>query len=244
MHTCRLIRDVSVPQNHVAQLPPLVRIVTATRGSLEEFEDTLLGHTIKEHSQLFNFELFVQSFNTRALAETYNTVIDLSRDDPALLLFVHDDVRITDYFWPYRLQKSLQTFDIVGLVGTTRRLPNQCSWCFTDKPGQWHDYQYLSGTVNIGWPPDTLMFYGPTFQQCQLLDAYFLAVHSDTLIRSGLRFDPQFDFHFYDLDFCRQAEVLGLTMGTVDVSVIHRSGGCHDDNWHEKYQRYLEKWKK
>jgi hypothetical protein len=41
-----------------------------------------------------------------------------------------------------------------------------------------------------------------------------LAARSNTLAEKGLRFDPLFDFHFYDLDFCRQAELRKLRMGT------------------------------
>jgi len=34
------------------------------------------------------------------------------------------------------------------------------------------------------------------------------------LDQEGAAFDPRFQFHFYDLDFCRQAEQRGLKMGT------------------------------
>lgn len=220
-----------------------VRIVCATTKSLQQFKSTMLGTTLDYHSQLFDFELFVQDLNDRPLGEIYNRVIEWSRDDAVILLFVHDDVIVTDFWWPQRLYKALQNFDIVGIVGTTRRLPNQCSWIFTTVPGEWHDKQYFSGSIGIGWPLEVIHAYGPTSQRCQLLDGVFLAVYSTTLARSGLRFDPRFDFHFYDLDFCRQAEMLGLIMGTVDISVIHRSGGTFNDNYFVQYKKYIDKWR-
>jgi GT2 family glycosyltransferase len=75
-----------------------------------------------------------------------------------------------------------------------------------------------------------------------LLDGLLLAVRSETLTRSGLRFDPQFRFHFYDMDFCRQAEKLGLSCGTWDLSVMHESGGNFASaEWQSAYDAYLLK---
>lgn len=242
MHRTKFARVLPAESALQDQHHPKIRMVSATRGSLEEFEHTMLGKTLTYHSQLFDFELFVQDHNTAPLADLYNTVIELSANDPAILLFVHDDVMITDFFWPQRLDQALDQFSIVGIVGTTHRIPRQCSWCFTEHSGVWHQQRYFSGSVAIGWPPWIIHAYGPAPKQCQLLDAYFLAARSETLITSGVRFDPRFDFHFYDLDFCRQAEVQGLSMGTVDISVVHASAGHHDDNWHNKYVQYIDKW--
>lgn len=241
MYTTRFSRT-TLHSHRPDQNRVTVRIVCATTKSLAEFKSTMLGTTLDYHSQLFDFELFVQDLNDKPLGEIYNHVIEFSRDNAAILLFVHDDVIIADFWWPQRLHKALQNFDIVGVVGTTKRIPNQCSWVFTSVPGEWHDQRYFSGSIGIGWPLEIIHAYGPTSQRCQLLDGVFLAVHSGTLITSGLRFDPRFDFHFYDLDFCRQAEILGLSMGTTDVSVIHRSGGTFNDNYYVQYKKYLDKW--
>ena len=49
---------------------------------------------------------------------------------------------------------------------------------------------------------------------------------------------------FYDMDFCRQAEAVGLSMGTMALSVVHESGGdFKSERWQEAYTRYLAKWK-
>jgi len=59
-----------------------------------------------------------------------------------------------------------------------------------------------------------------------------------------LFFDEKFEFHFYDLDICRQAEIKGLSCGTWDLSLIHESrGNFRSEGWQIAYQRYLEKWK-
>ena len=37
-----------------------------------------------------------------------------------------------------------------------------------------------------------------------------LAAPCDVLLDNGVFFDDRFNFHFYDMDFCRTAEQLGL----------------------------------
>ena len=63
------------------------------------------------------------------------------------------------------------------------------------------------------------------------------------LLASGVRFDPVFDFHLYDLDFSRSAIGRGLKLGTWPLSVTHRSpGGFGDERWRTNADRYLDKW--
>ena len=63
------------------------------------------------------------------------------------------------------------------------------------------------------------------------------------LLGAGVRFDERFDFHFYDLDFCRTARANGLRLGTFPLAVTHRSaGGFGSPAWQENAERYLEKW--
>jgi GT2 family glycosyltransferase len=63
-----------------------------------------------------------------------------------------------------------------------------------------------------------------------------------TLARTGLRFDPRFDFHFYDLDFCRTARSLGLRLGTWPIAITHQGVGNYGDKWRHLYSEYIAKW--
>ena len=75
------------------------------------------------------------------------------------------------------------------------------------------------------------------------MDGLFLAADSEVLNRAGVRFDEQFAFHFYDMDFCRQVEQKGLRMGTWPIAVVHESGGNFSSpGWREGYARYLQKY--
>jgi hypothetical protein len=70
-----------------------------------------------------------------------------------------------------------------------------------------------------------------------------MAVRSETLIDKDLRFDPRFKFHFYDMDFCRQAELRNVRMGTWAISLVHGSAGkLGVDSWRAAYHDYLIKY--
>ena len=75
------------------------------------------------------------------------------------------------------------------------------------------------------------------------MDGVLLAIRSQTLIERGLRFDPRFQFHFYDMDFCRQAELRQLRMGTCAMSLVHASAGeLGSPGWFAAYREYLAKY--
>jgi len=85
---------------------------------------------------------------------------------------------------------------------------------------------------------------GPAPAECELLDGVFLAVKKSVLRARGVRFDPAFPFHFYDLDFCRTARQQGLRLGTWPICITHQSnGGFETAQWNAGYQAYLAKWR-
>jgi len=75
-----------------------------------------------------------------------------------------------------------------------------------------------------------------------VLDGLFLAV--DTKQIGSLRFDEQFAFDFYDVDFCLRAHCAGLVLGTVGIYVNHRSAGIDSASYHQAQQRFRAKWGK
>lgn len=223
---------------------PTVRFVVATRETEQGFRaNTATGGTVGLYALPF-LQLRLYPENSRGLPDIYNEQIELARDDPAILVFLHDDVHICDYWWFGQLQAALARFQVVGVAGCLKRTPGQACWVPGLERGAL-DLQDLSGVIGHGpgFPPRTLNVYGPSAQPVHLLDGVFMAVHSATLIAHDLRFDPRFDFHFYDLDFCRSCEVRGVTMGTWPISLIHASPGEYgSDAWNTAYRTYLEKW--
>ncbi|MQP64230.1 hypothetical protein GE253_02625 [Niveispirillum sp. SYP-B3756] len=228
-----------------------VRMVSASRLTGERFEaDTLLGRSINEWRRRYPIELSLYLENQVGLPTLYNKDIEqaLSEgDDDLILAFLHDDVTLLDFFWPDRLAEWTRTFDIVGLAGNVRRTPFQPTWGhLRDAAGGIfpEEEANLCGAVGHGEVfPSSIGYYGKPGRECLLMDGLFLAARVEVFRRSGLRFDPRFPFHFYDLDFCRQAEVLGVRMGVAPIPALHCSGGSYQgDRWLKGYGDYLAKW--
>jgi hypothetical protein len=210
--------------------------------------ETLLGRSMALLKSVRPMEVRVFPENAAALPAVYNQAIADAAADPAILVFIHDDVALCDFHFATRIEEGLAHFDILGLAGNKRRLPRQPGWAFAKVENgrfAWDEREYLSGVVGHGegFPSRNLSVYGPPGQPCALLDGLLLAADSARLIDAGLRFDPRFKFHFYDMDFCRQAELKGLRMGTWPISVVHKSGGSYGGPaWQESYRAYLDKY--
>ena len=217
------------------------KIISATRADQASFAATPLGRTLGAYP---GYPLDVQVFarNSRGLPACYNEAIGEAAPEQ-ILVFVHDDVHFADFFWMDHLAIGLKQFDIVGVAGNRRRVPRQPSWAFLDQ-NLTFDTGNLSGLVGHGKGfPCPVSVYGPAWQRCVLLDGVFLAARAGTLQTRQLLFDERFQFHFYDLDFCREAERKGLTMGTAAISLVHESvGGFDSPQWRSSYETYLAKW--
>jgi GT2 family glycosyltransferase len=222
-----------------------IRLVCGTRYSEAQFvAESALGRSLKLYDYTPPQQLVLFDNNVSGLSTIYNRAIEHAKEHPAVLVFIHDDVSICDFFWVERIYEALERFDIVGLAGNARRMPHQPSWAFSPDR-EWDRPEFLSGTVGHGkgFACDVVSRFGPSRQACKLLDGLMLVADSERLVESGLRFDEQFDFHFYDLDFCRQAELKGLSMGTWPISVVHASaGGYGKPAWSAAYERYLRKY--
>lgn len=224
-----------------------IRLVCATREpSVEDFYNkTALGRSLAHwHRNLPRLRLQLFPGNREGLPLVYNKAIDVVTGDEEILVFLHDDLHLIELFWADELRRAVGEFDIVGLAGNRRRLPRQPSWAFVDENLTWDQPEQLSGSVGHGNGfPAPVTHYGPAPQACRLLDGLMLAARGSVLQKHGLRFDERFQFHFYDLDFCRQAEQLGLSMGTWEIAVIHESGGgVGSESWRAGLADYFDKW--
>ena len=227
-----------------------IRFVCATRLSREDFfAKAALGRSLPAYrtfpkQQVIELRLFAD--NSEGLPALYNTAIEETHTDPALLVFIHDDVYLSDYYWADHLHKALESFDIVGLVGNRCRIPRQASWMFLDDRFTSDTYDNFSGVLGHGDPfPNLrqLSVYGEPGAEVKLLDGVLMAARSATLLERDLRFDPRFRFHFYDMDFCRQAELRQLRMGTCAMSLVHASSGeLGSEGWRSAYRDYLAKY--
>jgi len=75
------------------------------------------------------------------------------------------------------------------------------------------------------------------------MDGVFLAARVSSLLDRNVRFDEQFPFHFYDVDFCRTATAAGLKLGTWPIAISHASSGIFGSpEWHKYKFMYFQKW--
>lgn len=222
-----------------------ITLVVGSRTSETDFlRTTATGRSLAFNKPPF-LDLRLFPNNKEGLSKIYNQAIRECISNPSTLVFAHDDLHFLDYFWFNRILEGLAHFKIVGLAGNLRRVPRQPSWAFVDTRFIWDKREYLSGVVGHGnsFPPRKLSKFGLPRQRVMLLDGLLLGCESETLINNNLFFDERFDFHFYDLDFCRQAESKNISCGTWDLSLIHESrANFASESWKSSYQKYLDKW--
>jgi len=224
---------------------PRTTLVVATRHNREDFfNKSATGRSITA-CRASNLDLRVFTENRRGLPACYNEALRESRGKDCNMVFAHDDLLLLDFFWVNRIEQGLAQFDLIGLAGNKRRVPNQSGWMFVDAKRTKDSAEHLSGVVGHGdaFPPKHLSFYGPTGQPVKLLDGLLLAGHNRTFMDHDVWFDESFDFHFYDMDICRQAEQKGLRCGTWPISLVHASGGKFSSaDWEQAYATYIRKW--
>lgn len=222
----------------------MIEIVSATRMSENDFwSKSALGISLRRLAYDSRIFAHIALENKRGLPEIYNERINASDAQP-ILVFIHDDVWIDDFFFVDRILQGLASYDVIGVAGNRRRIPNQPAWAFINNEFTWDDKVNLSGSVAHGKEPfGTIGHYGSVPAQCELLDGVFLAANKSALNSTNVQFDPKFDFHFYDMDFCRSARKNDLSLGTWPICLTHQSGGVFGSaKWKEMLQLYLEKW--
>jgi GT2 family glycosyltransferase len=229
-----------------------VALVSATQVPETLFaEATFLGRSLARFPDDLRPQITIAFANTgpRAigLGEMFNQVLE--RADPQTnLVFLHDDVYLNDWFVAQRVLDALEHFDVVGVAGSVNPDLTQPSWALRFdadlNPAGWQPGLHASGAINhFDYASPKLSYYGPAPQACSLLDGVLIAVKTAAIKERGVRFDPRFRFHCYDIDFCRSAAQLGLRVGTWPVSITHDSAGSyHSEEFKAAARLYLQKW--
>lgn len=209
------------------------------------FEHTLLGQSLKLIMPAFpNLKVRLTHGASEGLHAPYNAAIDAAGEDD-LIVFVHDDVCFDDWGFLHHLPSAFEQFDVVGVCGNRSRDPMQQTWWGGDinDPTTIFGADRRSGQIRHAQQNHaSILDFGPTLQTVKLLDGVFIAARASTLKASGVRFDPQFKYHFYDLDFSRQCEQAGLHMGTWPIAMLHGSSGGYGQTWHDGLKTYFDKW--
>lgn len=221
-----------------------IDLVCATRLTAEEFWGrSALGLSLRRMAHETRLIARVFFENRRGLPGLYNERI-AAEDASPVIAFIHDDVWLDDYFFFEHVMAGVQAADIIGVAGNRRRIPMQPSWAFPTTKFEWDEPANLSGVVSHGPNPfGQISAFGPVPGECELLDGVMIATRRDLLREKQLGFDERFDFHFYDMDFCRTARAAGLRLSTWPIAITHQSeGGFGSNAWIETYKKYIGKW--
>jgi GT2 family glycosyltransferase len=224
-------------------MKPILIIAATTRDRRGFRRHARLGRSLARLSNDPLIESAIAYLNLDGLPKVFNRQICETNKD-YILAFTHDDASLEDCDLALRLNEAVRAFDIVGVAGNKRRRPLQPAWAFPDDSLVWDDPANLSGEVSHIAPSGRQVSrYGTTPEECKLLDGVFLAAAASTLLGSGVGFDERFKFHFYDMDFCRSAELASLRMGTWPITLTHQSGGSFGSpGWAEQLRLYRDKW--
>lgn len=223
-----------------------VRIVSATLKNETGFwSEAALGRSLSYHLERdTRIKAQIAFDNRRGLPEIFNEAIE-SADDDDILVFMHDDVWLDELGGLTQiLCEGLRHFDVWGVAGNKIRQPGQPGWGHLDGNLTPAPRANFSGRIAHGPDPyGVTVYFGDMPASCELLDGVFLATQKNRLKAKKVRFDPRFDFHLYDVDFCRTARKAGLKLGTWPIELTHQSqGNFFSEHWRQKARMYLKKW--
>lgn len=203
-------------------------------------DDTKFRAVCENYSRLLGNEPFeiIGIHDARSLAEGYNRGIEKSSGD--IVIFSHDDIEILSHDFNEKLKKHLNTYDIIGVAGTTHL--TGALWVRAGIP-------HLHGIVAHFIKRDncySIQIYGAYKKHVlniQALDGLFFAVRRkvlETICFDEIMFDG---FHLYDVDFTFSSYLAGFSIAVCnDISIIHMSSGAFDDKWKTYAQLFRNKY--
>ena len=213
-------------------------ICSITKGS--KASNTILWYSLQK---IGDIEVNFECNNTlKGLSKYYNECIEKYKDTDCIV-FTHDDVDIINSDLTYQLQTAFQHYDVVGVAG-----------CVNPKILDRNLWHWMAGDKGncrgiAGHPVSKKEFYvtsfGPTPSRAVIIDGVFMALKTDKIYKSKVRFDEQFMFHHYDIDFSLTCNKNGIRIGVWPLLINHQSPGLKDfdSKWNDSNQKFLNKWK-
>ena len=221
----------------------IFKIVSCTQLKKEEFfQKSSLGQSIAQ--RYADLELFLKNNiiffeNKEGLGKCYNEAINkFTNKKDYIFIFIHDDVTLNDVFYENILDKYKDRFDIMGIAGTKKfRIQS---------PVIWNQYREdFVGFVNQRLKNNDEYWscsFGKSPNGAIIIDGLFMAIKGEVFER--VKFDEQFTFHHYDIDFCLTAYQSKYKIGVVPICITHDSVGDwkNSKTWAENERKFLKKW--
>lgn len=196
----------------------LITICTQAKTDEEFSKRPIFPSLKKQYETNSSIEFHIFKDNKRGLSSCYNEILKDPKNINKTVLFVHDDVVLEDIFLFEKLINS--PYSITGLAGTKtfNKAADKLAWhlaaenksSFVGEVAHFAKQQGIWTTV-----------FGPTNSRALVIDGLFIACKVKDLVDKNLYFDEQFDFHFYDIAFCLNANKNKVTCGVLPIRVIH-----------------------
>ncbi len=205
----------------------------------KDARDTILFKSLEK----IKVEFYIETNNTtKGLSEFYNECLERYSFKDAII-FVHDDVDIINCDLDHQLSEAFKQYDVVGVAG-----------CVNPKIIEKNLWHWMAGDIKncrgiAGHPYDEKSFhvtaFGPTPSRVAIVDGVFIAINLKRINSSGTKFDTQFTFHHYDIDFSLTCNKNGHKIGVYPILINHQSPGLKDFNqtWNDSNQKFITKWK-
>ncbi len=206
--------------------------------------DTILGKSIEKIGDVSSWiQTENVGDNAKGLSQYYNDCLEKFRDSD-IIVFCHDDVDLIFSDLSYQAAAALKHFDVAGVAG-----------CISPKIIDKNLWHWMAGDIKncrgiAGHAANKDQFYvtsfGVTPARVTILDGVFLVLNVKSIINKGIKFDEQFMFHHYDIDFSLTCNKHALKLGVWPFLINHQSPGLKNFNeaWNTSNQKFINKWKK
>ena len=229
-----------------------IKIVSCTMSDSKTYEQLPIMQSYNKLKQIGDIDIEIFLNNKLGMSERYNTAIEKHKNDCDVMIFAHDDLYISDLFLFEKLEKAMQRFDIVGVAGTNnfsiKNLPRKelpISWVNSDHKG-WSGFVEHPLENKNPEAESYMNVFGTVPKEVVTMDGLFIACNTKIFKNEKIKFDTQFTFDFYDLDFCINAYLNKCRLGIEGIYVKHlsRGEGMLTEKYKETEKTFLQKWQK
>ena len=178
---------------------------------------------IVDLEESFGNKLSLSEFGNKAIYKALEKNYDY-------LILMHSDVDLSIYDFVKNLIKTKDKYDIVGLVGTKKLFISQSPLTWFTGSNKFTKERYGRITQNVNGMMLESFFNreNPNVLDTEVItiDGLLMCLNRKTMLNEKARFDEQFTFDFYDLDFCMNVQLnTDLKIGVFVQQAIHESIG-------------------
>ena len=193
-----------------------------------EGKEKLINH-IKETCGCNAHTYFMYNPDGVGLPEIYNNMLDESKTENDIIVFMHDDIEFLKFGWGaeiLRLFNEHEDYGIIGVAGSAEFDSNGAWWQYKKKYGQ-----VLHRHNGKSWLTAFSPLLDKDLQEVCVIDGLFMAVHRK---RISKKFNEKFKFDYYDITFCLDnfLDVETKIGVTTNIRIAHNSVGQMREGWY------------